>query len=610
MPEREARSKPKKSVIGTFLGRLGRSKSRGASDVERKKENQSDAPPNVVVPASKSDGNIKSSSNRRSSETSHREAAAGFLVEEARMSPARRLLNRFSTLRATGRFRSSSSRGASTDSLNTTSNGFSDGGSNLLPPKPNRIGCAATGAQSETDLRFVTSRDTHSSIPLNEPFGFGEKSPRAFMSENDLSAGAAGASTDFPEVTRTPSYLRISCALNGYTKSPNKSDLTPIAPHPPVSTMGESFVERRSRMFSQPQQRNPAPGFSSPLPPTTVSSQSASSEIECSTPIVPLKNARLNTLQHTSEMGNHASIPQPIRDLISKFNQLDLCSAHKNEKEGIENIEPHKFIINQQPAFDEIDLKKDSNGNDDEKKDLKISIDAESDSGISGSSPASSKKNIDISKEEPKQDEEEEVTTTSTPSNGHEFQLLHDKVKAQLQTKMNAASTDLEHADDYPEKCSDSLRAAHGNAHLLVRKKFSKFNELIGKNLNPIADDPMPVTVQDLEGFWVTIDMELKGILKEFTKVEQYRAANWDPSAVKEEEEIDSTTNRPPIAPKTRPVTAKKKAPIVSEETRKKLAEQKALAEQRRAEMRAQILQNRKAAKNQEDPAIGASEEC
>lgn len=84
----------------------------------------------------------------------------------------------------------------------------------------------------------------------------------------------------------------------------------------------------------------------------------------------------------------------------------------------------------------------------------------------------------------------------------------------------------------------------------------------------------MPVTVQDLEGFWVTIDMELKGILKEFTKVEQYRAANWDPSAVKEEEEIDSTTNRPPIAPKTRPVTAKKKAPIVSEETRKKLAEQ------------------------------------
>ena len=49
-------------------------------------------------------------------------------------------------------------------------------------------------------------------------------------------------------------------------------------------------------------------------------------------------------------MGNHVSTPQPIRDLISKFDQLDLCSAHKNEKDGVENIEPHKFIINQQPV--------------------------------------------------------------------------------------------------------------------------------------------------------------------------------------------------------------------------------------------------------------------
>ncbi|CAO4369257.1 unnamed protein product [Caenorhabditis nigoni] len=608
MTDREARGKPKKTVIGSFLGRLSRSKSRGA-DVNRSKE------PNETtkqVPSSKSDGNIKSANNRRSSETSHREAAANFLVEEARMSPARRLLNRFSTLRATGRFKStSSSRGASTDSLDASTNGLSTkttsehdlhaistkttaSSRGLAPQLP-------TGAQSETDLRFVTSRDTHSCAPLNEPFGFGEKSPRAFMSESDLSSGTS----DFPEVNRTPSYLRISCALNGYTRSP-KADLTPKVP----VVLGESLVERRARMFSQPQERKPAPGFGSPLP-STQTSESKTSEIECHTPTAPLHNNRINTLLQ-NEMGNHVSTPGPIRDLISKFDQLDLCSAHKNEKEGVENIEPHKFIINQQPLFDEIDLKKDANGNDEEKEEkeatkipsLQISTDAESDSGISGSSPASSKRNVEILK-----DAREDEVTTSTPSDGHEFKSLHDKMKAELQTKMDAASKDLEHADDYPEKCADSLRAAHGNAHLLVRKKFSKFNELIDKNLNPIPDDPMPVTVQDLEGFWMTIDMELKGILKEFSKVERYRASNWDPNAVEEEVDAADTTIK---APKPRPMTAKKAAPIVSEETKKKLAEQKALAEQRRAEMRAQMRQKMKAkVQDEQQPAVlGASEEC
>lgn len=67
----------------------------------------------------------------------------------------------------------------------------------------------------------------------------------------------------------------------------------------------------------------------------------------------------------------------------------------------------------------------------------------------------------------------------------------------------------------------------------------------------------------------MTIDMELKGINKEFEKVEKYRLANWDPSAV-EEEEVHTTV----AAPKTRPVTAKKKQPVISDETKKKLAEQ------------------------------------
>ncbi|EGT39869.1 hypothetical protein CAEBREN_08650 [Caenorhabditis brenneri] len=194
MTDRETRSKPKKTVIGSFLGRLSRSKSRGAEVVDRKKDTSTNENPKPPVPSSRSDGNIKSVNNRRSSETtSHRDKAT-----------SEHDLHAISSTKPTR-------------SLAPTSG-------------------VPTGAQSETDLRFVTSRDTHKCVPLNEPFGFSDKSPRAFMSENDLSSGA---SADFPEVQRTPSYLRISCALNGYTRSP-KADLTPKAP----TVLGESLVER------------------------------------------------------------------------------------------------------------------------------------------------------------------------------------------------------------------------------------------------------------------------------------------------------------------------------------------------------------------------------
>ncbi|CAP25723.2 Protein CBG05178 [Caenorhabditis briggsae] len=292
------------------------------------------------------------------------------------MSPARRLLNRFSTLRATGRFKStSSSRGASTDSLDASTNGLSSKFAPLsnqdgrlihflhaLLNRPithptscvicivkpitakttsehdlhaistkttaNSRGLAPqlpTGAQSETDLRFVTSRDTHSCAPLNEPFGFGEKSPRAFMSENDLSSG----SSDFPEVNRTPSYLRISCALNGYTRSP-KADLTPKVP----VVLGESLVERRARMFSQPQERKPAPGFGSPLP-STQTSESKTSEIEWLVLFV-LSSTTLCVIKETygitgkNETETRAFGYRSINYVFLKVVKLEECIEYEN----------------------------------------------------------------------------------------------------------------------------------------------------------------------------------------------------------------------------------------------------------------------------------------
>ncbi|CAD6195942.1 unnamed protein product [Caenorhabditis auriculariae] len=151
-----------------------------------------------------------------------------------------------------------------------------------------------------------------------------------------------------------------------------------------------------------------------------------------------------------------------------------------------------------------------------------------------------------------------------------------------------------------PEACADLVRTAAGNGHLLVRKKISTFNGLVQKHLHPVVGDPMPVLLADLEAFWVTIDMELTGINKQFEKIEQYRKAGWNMEAVEETTSTETTpkasTAAPPVPKKSRLPT--KKSPALSAEAQEKLDKQRALANERRAkamaEMRARGKQQQK----------------
>ncbi|RCN43828.1 hypothetical protein ANCCAN_10217 [Ancylostoma caninum] len=58
------------------------------------------------------------------------------------------------------------------------------------------------------------------------------------MSEDNLASAECGT-----PAYRTPSYIRVSCALSGYTKSPRHLE------NSASRAMGRSLVERRLGMF-------------------------------------------------------------------------------------------------------------------------------------------------------------------------------------------------------------------------------------------------------------------------------------------------------------------------------------------------------------------------
>ncbi|GMT18669.1 hypothetical protein PFISCL1PPCAC_9966, partial [Pristionchus fissidentatus] len=455
-----------------------------------------------------------------------------------------------------------------------------------LPPRP---------AISENDLRNITIRRGSSDIPITPLAG-----ATTFMSEDNLASGECGGTP-----YRTPSYVRISCTLNGY-RSPSRLNQTPITttptrPKTQANGMGKSLVERRLDQL-----RAPRPGVCPGTPPVTSSPDSRTAYSDCpSTPAVS-----------QSTMGNAACTPTPIKSLISHFDKLKICSTDEEQKE---NVKPHSLVINEQPVGIE--------GEGGEKKDpSRLQFDEdEAEKKRREEEKERLEKRLDGGEEKVKEEEEEvnhnviKVMPKNVPEaeqpvvrDGVFFVSLLATTRATLTEMAKTAEEELDRLQsELSDPAAALLRIVIGKATLLNGKKLKKFDELVQKNLHPRADDPQPATVDDLEGYWGLVEIELLDIAASIRECDEWRERGWTPR--EEEEKSPSQTSRDGsdsgrgaseassrpssrgrVAPKS---AVPRPAPVQSEKARE-------AAEKRRkemAEMKARMRKEKEEKKNEEE---------
>ncbi|KAE9421167.1 hypothetical protein Angca_008103, partial [Angiostrongylus cantonensis] len=314
-------------------------------------------------------------------------------------------------------------------------------------------------AMSENDLRHVTvCRGTD--VAVTPITGVSQ-----FVSEDNLAVAECGT-----PAYRVPSYIRVSCALNGYTKSPRHLESSA------TRSLGSSLVERRLGMFES---------------------------------MSPDRRELLNQIGKESPgdqtMGTFFSTP--VRALIGQFDRLQLCS--KDKENAAESFEPVRSFVTKQPTPPTL-------GSHSAEKSAKSERILDDVNKRSSGPPTI----IGLIRDVP-------VMRTDMRT-GEDFDRLLESVRSRLQASIAQVLSELEEVESMPEEAESSIRIAAGKAQLLVRNKLSKFEELVKKHLSPSKGDPQPATVDDLEGYWALVEIELHDIDECFKKVDAWRASGWN----------------------------------------------------------------------------------
>lgn len=186
---------------------------------------------------------------------------------------------------------------------------------------------------------------------------------------------------------------------------------------------------------------------------------------------------------------------------------------------------------------------------------------------------------------------------------GHYFLDLEKKETERLLALSVTAEKELENLQnqDVSEEILGLLRSASGKARLLATQKMQQFEGLCYNNINERLDEPFPTTVEDLQGFWDMVCLQVKNVDALYEHIAQLKANNW--------QEVSPPQPRvaaaaPGAAAAPLAARARRAAPPANNERARRAAEK------READRKAMLEHRRRVARERQQAARAAAPGC
>ncbi|KAL4712123.1 hypothetical protein ACJJTC_010984 [Scirpophaga incertulas] len=177
-----------------------------------------------------------------------------------------------------------------------------------------------------------------------------------------------------------------------------------------------------------------------------------------------------------------------------------------------------------------------------------------------------------------------DIVTKEIVKDGHYFLDLEKKETERLIALAATAEKELENlqnqdSQSVSEEVLGLLRAAAGKARLLATQKMQQFEGLCYNNINERLDEPFPTTVEDLQGFWDMVCLQVKNVDALYENIAAMKANNWQEISCPTKKPVTTAVNSPRPKARATPVMKNEKARLAAE---KREADRKAMLEHRR----------------------------